>query len=178
MKSVIRTIITALTFGMLTLWSAAPAAAYTSAPLTICNKSPVTLNVAIGYHSPGVDDPADHSVLTGPFVTRGWRAIEAGACYTFQNPFDARYMFWFGWSTQYNNNAIAVGTITSPQGDPTRFCITDYFEPTVPGFTFEAENVKDPTFQTDACRSSGKNNWVSFKMVDTWVDPTVNFTGQ
>jgi uncharacterized membrane protein len=177
MMSVVRTIVAASTVGILTLWSAAPAAAYASAPLTICNQSPVALNVAIGYHSPGVDDPADHSVLTGPFVTRGWGTIDAGACHTYENPFEARYMFWFGFSTQYNNNAIAVGSITSPQGDPTRFCVTDYFNP-APGFTFEAENLKDLTFQTDACRSSGKNIWVSFNMVDTWVNATVNFTGQ
>ena len=177
MISVVRTIVAALTLGILALWSATPAVAYTSQPLTICNKSPVTLHVAFGYHSPGVDDPADHSVLTGPFVTRGWGTVEPDTCHTYENPFSARYMFWFGFSTQYNNNAIAVGTITSPQGDPTRFCVTDYFNP-APGFTFEAENVKDPTFLTDACRSAGKNIWVSFAMVDTWVDATVNFTGQ
>src|SRR5689334_16816836 len=87
---------------MLTALTSSPALAYSSAPLTFCNKTDNKVFLAVGYHSPGVNDPADHSLLTGPFVSRGFFAVESGNCITEPNPFDARYMFWFAFSKSFN----------------------------------------------------------------------------
>ena len=51
-----------------------PASAYPSAPMNFCNKTARTVAIAYAYHSPGVNDPSDKSILTGPL----FRKVEAG----------------------------------------------------------------------------------------------------
>jgi len=155
--------------------------------LTICNRTSDTLGIAVGYHSPGVDDPADHSVLTGPFVSTGWWHVDAGQCYTFANPFSARYMFWFGFTPNFNGAPIlsspdAHASNSSPQwttNSDVQFCVTSFFSnPThvnhmTPSFTFEDENESE-----SACHRSAYALWLPARKVDTWVNATVDFTGQ
>jgi len=157
-----------------------PAFAYESAPLTFCNKTNVEVGLAVGYHSPGVNDPADHSLLTGPFVSRGWYNVMPGECKTAQNPFDARYMFWFAWSKEFNNDYDIL--VLQRIGDGEHFCIATYFgESGGQSFTYENENVSK-----DACDVAGGSrpdissgtDWIKANSVDTWVDATVNFTGK
>lgn len=179
-----KALIVTLAVGLAAFLAAAPASAQSSAPLTVCNKTSLALGTAIGYHTPGVSDPADHSLLTGPFVTRGWASIAPGTCHSFDNPFNARYMFWFGYSTQYHNDVFGTGwtpasTVAATQ-NPVAWCVPNFFK-NAPGFTYERENTKvdDPTGATDYCVGADTPNmWVYFNMVDTWIDPTVNFTGQ
>jgi uncharacterized membrane protein len=183
MRALIGTLATSAAACLFALVSAAPAQAYSSQPLTICNKTSAVLGIAFGYHSPGVNDPADHSLLTGPFVTIGWKTLDPGACGTFDNPFNARYMYWFGTSKDFHDNIMAVGNETYYASPQERFCVTNYFSSTrgttVRNFTFESENVKDPSGMSasDACQGAGDNLWVRFRSVDTWVNPTVDFTG-
>jgi uncharacterized membrane protein len=167
----------ALAVYLLAAVSVAPASAQTSAPLTLCNKTDVPLNTAIGYHTPGTNDGPDHNLLTGPFVTKGWEAIAPGACHTFENPFNARYMFWFGTSTKFNSDEMQAGNIVKPSMDPNLYCIPR-FDHGAPPFVFEDENARVPPDQTDPCEASGKNMWADFRSVDTWVSSTINFTGQ
>jgi uncharacterized membrane protein len=178
MRALFHAIVAMSALGALSLLGTTPAAAYSSAPLVICNKSPELLQkVVIGYHSPGVNDPADHSLLTGPFVTRGFWKIAPGECTTFDNPFGARYMFWFIASYHYNGSIDGGGLV--PQADPNRWCVPNFYNggPT-PAFTFEDENAKDPSGHSDACWKNGANFWALFHSVDTWVNPELDFTGQ
>ncbi len=169
----------------MTLFMPASTFAYQSAPLTFCNNSGAKVGLAVGYHSPGVNDPADHSVLTGPFISRGWYGIEPGACTTIENPFGARYMFWFAFSPQFNADmsaAVAMRNSTASES----FCVPNYFAAgKLPDFTYEDENeslaacdrigADDPTAQASG---QGKTLWITPRNTDTWVDATVNFTGQ
>jgi uncharacterized membrane protein len=145
----------ALALGMFTVSNVAHA--QTSSGLNFCNKTAVLVGVAVGYHSPGVNDPPDHSILTGPFVSRGWWAVEPGKCQTIENPFNARYMFWSdyqvlgGWGYAETYFCRSAG----PKA-----------------FTFEDENES-----LNACQAAGKGVWVPSHKVDTAVDATVNFTG-
>src|SRR3569832_547374 len=68
----------------------APAAAQTSQPLTICNKTDVPLNIAAGYPTLGVDDGPNHILLTGPFVTKGWVTDTPNTRTTDKNPNNAQ----------------------------------------------------------------------------------------
>ena len=154
-----------------------------SAPLTICNKMSAKLDVATGYYSPGVHDPSDHSALTGPFVSRGWSEIASGNCKSFENPFSARYMFWFAYGKDLNENEMMSVFMRNPAWR-THFCVTNYFTgagTNVPGFTHEDENVS-----VAACDQAGggadpaathTTMWVTSRQVDTWINSTVNFTG-
>jgi uncharacterized membrane protein len=164
-----RIVLVVLLSAVLIALTPGPASAGTSAPLTICNKTAETLTIAFGYHSPGVNDPADHSVLTGPFVSRGWGRIASGECHTFSNPFNARYMFWFGLS----GTRIFAG----PESNTTdALCVPNWLNGgTIPAFTYEDENQS-----SEACMPSGStaNVFMRSRAVDTWVDPVVNFTGQ
>lgn len=166
----------ALVGGLLTLFIPAPALAYSSAPLTFCNRTAVAdVNLAYGYHSPGVHDPADHSVLTGLFVSRGWVIVKPGECRTIPNPFDARYMFWFAATAGVNDNGSTVLPMRNADV-PEHFCVNNYLSGAdVPEFTYEDENES-----ADACDKDGSiqahNLWVTPQVVDTWVDATVNFT--
>src|SRR6185437_12042647 len=67
-----------LTFGMSTTSSLVHA--QNSSALNFCNRSANWVGVVVGYHSTGVNDPPDHSVLTGPFVTDGWTKVDPGQC--------------------------------------------------------------------------------------------------
>jgi uncharacterized membrane protein len=175
--------IVAIVIGAAVFMSAAPVFAQSSTGMTICNQSSVALKTAIGYHSPGVDDPADHSRLTGPFVTRGWWQIEPGACHTFQNPFNARYMYWFGFSSEYHNiykgwNSTQINAANAMK-NPLAWCLNNFvLTDTVLGFTYELENTKSNDPALDRCTVKMSNYWEEFNLVDTWIDPKVNFTGQ
>jgi len=179
MNSQVKFAAVALVGGLLTLFIPAPAFAYSSAPLTFCNnKARIRdVNVAFGYHSPGVNDPADHSRLTGLFVSRGWWVIKPGECKTLENPFDARYMFWFAATAGTNDDASTVLPMRNADVSE-HFCINNYLSGAdVPEFTYEDENES-----ADACDKDGSiqahNLWVTPHMVDTWIDATVEFTGQ
>jgi uncharacterized membrane protein len=175
----------ALMGAILTLLVPASASAYSSAPLTFCNKSSADVALAVGYHSPGVSDPADHSLLTGPFVSRGWWAVGSGACVTADNPFNARYMFWFVIGPEVKNLEYPDVVAMRNPALPDHFCITSFFDRGgrgVTGFTFEDENTS-----ADACDQAGGNPdangerstlWINPRNIDTWVNATVNFTGQ
>jgi len=139
---------------------AAPGRASAGTPLAICNQTSEGLSVAIGYHSSGVNDTAGSNILTGPFVSRGYWTVNPGKCQQFDNPFSARYMFWWGISSR-------SGKIFDASGSD-HFCISIY------SFTFEDENASE-----DACTHSQTGlHWVGVRAVDLLVDPTVNFNGQ
>ena len=169
-------------FAISILFNPTAASAGQSAPLTFCDKTSEKVGVAIGFFTPGLTDPADHSVLTGPFVSRGWSFVEPGQCGTFENPFGARYMFWFGFSKGFHDSEIAAMFMRNPNL-PLHFCVSRYFvgDRQVSAFTYEAENIS-----VAACDSAGgvtpsepgHTLWVTPETVDTWVNATVNFTGQ
>ena len=152
------------------------ASAYASAPLTFCNQASSHVIVATGYHSPGVNDPADHSVLTGPFVSTGWTDIQPGTCITFPNPFNARYMFWYAVSKGFNDNEIVARSMADSPS-PEKFCVTDYFGSVIRAFTFEQENVSAAACLSPSTGNANGNLWPNARLVDTWVNATVNFTG-
>jgi uncharacterized membrane protein len=176
----------------------APASASATA-LNFCNRTADPVNVAVGYYSPGVKDPPDHSILTGPLVSRGYWTVKPAQCQTFENPFGARYMFWFGWSNGFNehgqtfNGRGQASEIAQMRVKPSAdsFCVGNYWGPahSVPSFTFEDENASanacEPVDEGQASADASavlvfgvKPIWVSARKVDTSVDPTVNFTGQ
>jgi len=179
-----------LVAAVLALLSPTSALAYTSAPLTICNQVVFKLAVAYGYHSPGTNDPADHSLLTGPFVSQGWRTVEPGACATFDNPFGARYMFWFvakmfGSGDPYDDAGVAA---IRNAGVPDHFCVNNWMHSTgdtgapvystpVNAFVYEDENVSADTCDKNV-NLFAHNLWVIAHPVDTWVNATVNYMPQ
>lgn len=165
------------------------ALAYTSAPLTICNQVNFRLEIAYGYRSPGIHDPADHSLLTGPVVSQGWRAVDPGACVTLENTFGARYMYWFVAKTYGGGDPIGDSAIASIRnaGGP-HFCVNNWIFAVPDGgtpaysvpaaaFVYEHENES-----ADACDKqatmTAHNFWVVAHEVDTWVNATVNYTPQ
>jgi hypothetical protein len=157
---------------------ASPAVATpTSAPLNICNRSPAQISVAVGYYSPGVGEQKD--ILTGPFVSRGWFGIAAGTCRTLENPFNARYMFWYAFGHGLNDHQDDMPFLTA-KFIKYHFCINNYFgtegAPT-PDFVFEDENASYEACGTNDFKGDPKNWWVTTRMVDTWVNATVNFDG-
>jgi hypothetical protein len=161
-----------------------PAAAYNSAPLNFCNKTAAEDAVAIGYYSPGLNDPADHSVLTGPFVSHGWWHVDPGACRITENPFNARYMFWFVLGPMVPNRDYSDALAMRDPSLQDHFCISTYFNRGGHGvaeFTYEAENAS-----VEACDRAGgpadsggvlNTLWIHPLKVDTWVSPTVNYMG-
>ena len=152
-----------LTLGMSTISSAVHA--QNSSALNFCNRSANWVGVVVGYHSTGVNDPPDHSVLTGPFVTDGWTKVDPGQCQTIRNPFNARYMFWWGYGIGYNDSSPTVETTEPRPG--AAFCVASGNK----GFTFEDENVS-----LNACHAA-KGLWVATHEVDTAVNATVDFGG-
>jgi uncharacterized membrane protein len=173
-------VVGAAAIGAAIFMSANSASAQTSADMTICNQSPDQVSIAIGYHSPGVNDPKDHSLLTGPFVTRGWLKIDTGACHTFQNPFGARYMYWYPLKAHPDGSGVVAPV--DAMKNPLAWCIQDYWDSDQP-FTFEIQNIKDehtPYFVNNCSPFGGdpKGYWVIFSLVDTWVVPKANFTGR
>ncbi len=157
--------------------------AYTSAPLTVCNKVNFKLILAYGYHSPGIHDPADHTLLTGPFVSRGWWSVEPGQCTTLENPFGARYMYWFAAGAMggpmSDSDVLAIRNADVPQ----HFCIDNYIYPSGPGvpaytadaaaFVYEDQNVSAAACDPNASMQA-PNLWVAAHEVDTWVNATVD----
>jgi uncharacterized membrane protein len=145
-----------------------------SAPLTFCNQTSFGVSVAAGYYSQGVNDPSDHSVLTGPLVSRGWWKVDPGQCVTLGNPFAARYMFWYAAGKGYNDGDLATYALEEADlPGRMRFCIPDYFTPGTGQGAFEFE---DQNASHAACHANGRI-WVLVNKVDTAVDPTVNFRG-
>jgi uncharacterized membrane protein len=136
-------------------------AAPNAAPLYFCNRASVEVEVAVGYYSSGVDDGKNQNVLTGPFVSRGFWPVGVGRCQSFDNPFNARYMFWFALEHDTPRSHPIIDDATA-----IHMCASGK------AFTFEDENVSQ-----DACEKSPIRIWVLPKKVDTAVDPNVNFTG-
>lgn len=172
----------ALVVTTVSFFSSISAFAYSSAPLTVCNKIAFPIGVAFGYYTPGTHDPADHSLLTGPFVSRGWMTIEVGQCATIPNPFNARYVYWFPTFNIYDDRVRAMRTADAPQ----HFCVNNFLYPSgpapvasmpVPAFTYERENESAAACDTDTSMDA-HNFWVIPREVDTWVNPTVDFTPQ
>jgi uncharacterized membrane protein len=141
-------------------------------PLTICNQYSEHIRVAYGYYSSGVNDT--NNVLSGPFVSRGWWFVEPGQCRTFENPFSARYMYWFAWAHGIHDSMDAIQQERS--SSDLHFCITNYFgSATTYGFTFEDENVDSAA--CDRVTSPQPALWVVPHKVDTVVDPQVTVMG-
>jgi len=80
-----------------------------------------------------------------------------GQCATFANPFNARYMFWWG---AVAGGINAPGTVWNASGDQS-FCIPNVYGATADmssSFTFEDENVSQ-----SACESGRANpRWVQY----------------
>ena len=160
---------------LITLWFwPGFASAQTSQDMTVCNRSPNELKMVIGFYTPGVGQRNNSDMLTGPLASKGWYVVQPGACRTFSNQFHGRYMYWWGFTNTYNNGLTDTGWWWEPEGTRVALCIPDTRQPTLPAFTYEAENVMNPP----ACRKLGKNVWVFPQVVDTWVSPSVTFTGQ
>lgn len=140
-----------------------------AAPLNFCNGTSADVAVAWGYHSEGVNDGPNHNILTGPFVSTGWRTISPNQCQSLSNPFDARYMFWFAMAPRAaDRHLISEDTTTSG----TDMCISGA------EFTFEDQNVSmDACHRDPAAATNAGTRWVLAHKVDTAVNPTVNFTG-
>jgi uncharacterized membrane protein len=167
---------TAIAVGMLAISSAAHG--QTAAPLTFCNATSAQVYIAVGYHSSGVNDAPGRNVLTGPFVSRGWWWVDPGTCETIDNPFKARYMFWFAISKGYNDSAPDVQAGETAES-AAHFCVPWYFSTngrTTRKFTFEDENES-----LTACHAGGTTGsyrlWIVSHRVDIAVDPRVRFTG-
>ncbi len=156
-----------------------PAPASAAGPqLTICNHTSSTLSdVAVGYHSSGVNDAPGSNILTGPFVSTGWTRILAGQCAGFANPFNARYLFWWGAQGGGINTGGNVWAVT---GDAS-FCIPDVYGPVADmasTFAFEDENVSQAVCESHSANPRvGPNRWVSVRKVDVDVNTTVTFEG-
>ena len=147
-------------------------------PLVICNQTAGTLSdVAVGYHSTGVNDAPGSRILTGPFVSTGWVRILHGQCATFANPFNARYMFWWG---AVAGGINAPGTVWNASGDQS-FCIPNVYGATADmssSFTFEDENVSQSACESGRANPRvGPNIWARVRKVDLEVNAQVNFDG-
>jgi uncharacterized membrane protein len=141
-------------------------------PLQICNQTSEHINVAVGYHSTGVNDAPNSNVLTGPFVSTGWWRVEGGKCMTFANPFGARYMFWYGFSPTGGLNATTPWATNGLDN----FCIANIHGPQAHGFTLEDENASQ-TVCAGSRTADGPNEWVSVRKVDIVVNARVDFNG-
>jgi uncharacterized membrane protein len=148
---------------------ASPVRASAAPPMVICNQMTERIEIVHGYHTTGVNDTPGSNVLTGPFVSKGFQIIEPGKCATFDNPFNARYMFfWAASHTTIDNHT----PFTSNSSDG--FCMPQIYRgPVVHSFTFEDENASPA-----ACAASQfegyANVWVAARPVDVLVSPTVN----
>jgi uncharacterized membrane protein len=152
-----------------------PGRASAGTPLHLCNQSPARIIVTYGFYSSGVNDTTGSQVLTGPFVSKGFRTIEPGACSNLENPFNARYMFW--WAANYVGTLNSNGPNEWAASGNYHFCTPNvYGAGQAPEFTFEDENAS-----ADECTQSrtkaGANIWVRARRVDVMVEPTVNFDG-
>jgi hypothetical protein len=169
---------------------AARSAAAEGIPLTICNRVSVTLKVAIGYHTAGPNDPVDHSLLLGPFVSDGWYDVAPGQCVNFPNPHSARYMYWFGMTTKpwftdnkvhgmYNYGAALMKS-QDENAPGQHFCISTFFPfayPPVYKFTYEDQNASIGACKTPV-PGHDTNLWVKTREVDLTIHSEVDFTGE
>jgi hypothetical protein len=155
------------------LYVSAPQAIASAAgtQLQICNRSAATVNVAVGYHSSGPNDAPNSSMLTGPFVSIGWWSVAPGACRSFNNPFSARYMFWFGFTPL----GVVPKLSWTTNGDD-YFCIANFNGTTAHAFTFEDENASQAACLSRSTQD-GADLWQSVRKVDLDVNPVVNFDG-
>lgn len=186
MKLQVKFAAVALVAAVLALLAPTSAVAYGSAPLTVCNKINSKLILAFGYYSPGVHDPADHSLLTGPFVSQGWRSVEPGECATLENPFGARYMYWFAASALGNPMSDSDVLAIRNANVPSHFCINNYIYAkgdgatpafTVPAAAFVYEDQNESAVACDKDTTMMAHNfWVGAREVDTWVSATVDYT--
>jgi hypothetical protein len=157
---------------------ASPGPASDAAPPTICNDMSVgKLYVAYGYYSTGVKDAANSNTLTGPFVSRGFLAIDPGGkCETIENTFHARYVFW--WATDGQTINRGRDDVWETNGSD-HFCVVETFRPPgerIPAFTFEDENVSATTCANS--KAEGRSNvWIGARMIDVMVNPVAHFTG-
>ena len=179
MQSLMRFTLTAFAAAVMLLAALSPVSAQESKPLTFCNKTSVKVYLTIGYYTAGVNDT--EKVLTGPFVSRGYWSAEPGACQTLENPFQARYMFWFGFNIpsegRFNSDDFSVYLMSSADA-PIHFCVPNIFEGVTSSFTFEDENASLQACQRTTYKNGYSNMWVIPRKVDTWVDAAVNFTGE
>lgn len=160
------------TVGWMVVDSDVAQAAPSASPLTLCNQFSDRIRVAYGYYSSGVHDT--DNMLTGPLVSRGWWYVEPGQCQTFDNPFNARYMYWFAWAHGINDSLGAIQNART--SSDLHFCITNYFGTgTTYGYTFEDENADAAS--CDRVTSPSSALWVVPHKVDTAVAPTVNVMG-
>ena len=95
------------------------------------------------------------------------------ACQVFDNPFNARYVFWFAWGKGYHDTEASIDAMGSSHA-PGAFCVSDYMKSgSIPSFIYEVENASN-----EACGSAPQYGWwIVPQMADTWINPTVNFTG-
>ncbi|MGH7715347.1 MAG: hypothetical protein ACREML_05040, partial [Vulcanimicrobiaceae bacterium] len=158
------------------LFSAPVSAAGT--PLVICNRSSAPLlDIAVGYYSSGVADTS--TALSGPFVSTGWSTgLLPGQCRNFANPFNARYIFWWGAARGGINTS---GSVWATNGND-HFCVPNVYGPTSnlsKTFTFEDENESQTVCESKSANPTvGHNLWVTVRKVDLPVNPTVDFDGQ
>src|SRR5215469_2685216 len=144
--------------------------------LQICNQSSAELNnVVIGYYSRGSNDTQD--TLSGPFVSIGYWSIAAGKCASFANPFNARYIFWWGHQNGIMNTSGGADWTTN---GGRHFCIPNVHGPAgiaLSSFTFEDENESEAACEASYGPDSavGHNIWVPVRKVDLEVNPTVTF---
>lgn len=147
--------------------STAALAEPSAAPMNFCNRTSDEVMVALGYYSSGVDDGANHNLLTGPFVSRGWFHVNPNQCQIFPNPFNARYMFWIPVDRAVLHPAVEDVASSGPH-----MCVTGT------SFTFEDQNVSSAACHADPMAlTKWQVVWVLPNKVDTEVDPNVNFTG-
>jgi uncharacterized membrane protein len=147
------------------------AAVASGTPLSICNKSSATIDVAVGYASSGPDDTSD--MLNGPFVSRGWYVLAPGACTTAANPFGARYMYWTGYEEREGGS---FWNSKNWHGD-SHFCTPNVYGPSSK-FNFERQNESESACESsEAYGSAGANMWVPAQEVDVSVDPSVEYDG-
>jgi Protein of unknown function (DUF1036) len=160
----------AVTLAILAL-SPSPASA---ANLTFCNRTSTPVGIAVGYYSSGANSDASPDVLTGPFVSHGWWLVDPGHCDPVDNPFDARYMFWFGISKGLNDNYVNVQAMEASNSER-HFCVPWYFG--TDGKSTKSFTLEDENRSLEACHAGASRLWVVPQMVDVAVDPTVNYTG-
>ena len=69
-------------------------------------KAKLGTSIAVGYFSSGINDK--ENLLSDRFVSRGWFNLRAGQCETLDNPFNARYMFWWDVANGLNDRVMVV----------------------------------------------------------------------
>jgi uncharacterized membrane protein len=143
--------------------------------LKICNQTSDQISVAAGYFTTGSSDTS--SALSGPFVSRGWWAIDPGQCASIGNPFAARYMYWNGYMAHKWAHSDSPWLWTDSY---THFCAPNIrTSGDINAFSFEQENAngRDGCVNGPQYNSNGPNEWVPSREVDLQIDTTVYYTG-